>query len=53
MVAPLEKFIVVVVVEMLMHTMEEQGVLTVEVLASRRNLGDSSNSGCKCGHMVY
>ena len=33
----------VVVVEMLMHTVEEQGVHTVEVLASRGNLGDSSN----------
>ena len=31
----------VVVVEM--HTVEEQGVHTVEVLASRGNLGDSSN----------
>ena len=33
----------VVVVEMLMHTMEEQGVHTVEVLSSRRYLGDSSH----------
>ena len=33
----------VVVVKMLMHIVEGQGVHTVEVLASRRNLGDSSN----------
>ena len=33
----------VVMVEKLKHTMVEQGVHTVEVLASKKNLGDSSN----------
>ena len=33
----------VVMAEMLMHTVEEQGVHTVEVLASKRDLGDFSN----------
>ena len=33
----------VVMADMLMHTMEGQGVHTVEVLASRRGLGDFSN----------
>ena len=33
----------VVMVEMLMHIVEVQGVHTVEVLASRRGLGDFSN----------
>ena len=33
----------VVMVEMLMYTMEEKEVHDVEVLVSRRDLGDSSN----------
>ena len=33
----------VVMAEMLMHTMEEQGVHTVEVFASERDLSDFSN----------
>ena len=33
----------VVMAEMLMHTVEEQVVHTVVVLASRRDLGDFSN----------
>ena len=33
----------VVMNEMLMHTMEGQGVHTMEVLASRRDLGDFSS----------
>ena len=33
----------VVMVKMLMHTVEGQGVHTVEVLSYRRNLGDFSN----------
>ena len=41
--AQLEKLTVVVMVEILMHTVEEQEVHNVEVLASRRDFGDSSN----------
>ena len=33
----------VVMAEILMHTVKEQWVHTVEVLASRRDLGDFSN----------
>ena len=43
----------VVMAEMLMHTVEGQEVHIVEVLASKRDLGDSSNKGCKCCHMVH
>ena len=35
--------VMVEMVEMLMHIMEGQGVHTMEVLASRRGLGDFSN----------
>ena len=41
------------VAEMLKHTVEKQVVHTVGVLASRRDLGDFSNWGCKCCHMVH
>ena len=37
----------------LKHTVEEQEMHTVEVLASRRDLGDFSSYGCKCCHMVH
>ena len=41
--AQLEKLIVVVMAEMLMHTVEEQGVHTMDILDSRRDLGGFSN----------
>ena len=43
----------VAMAKMLMHIVEEQGVNTVEVLAFRRDLGDFSNYGCKCFHIVH
>ena len=43
----------VVMAEILMRTVVEQGMHTVEVLASKRDLGDFSNYGYKCCHMVH
>ena len=42
------------VLKMKSHTVvEQQGVYIMEALVSRRGLGGSSNSGCRCCHMVH
>ena len=43
----------VVMVEKLKHILEDQKVHTLEVLASRRDLGDFSSYGYKCCHIVH